>query len=182
MTNNRSLLNWLLASQFAAILIFFSKLTIPLGPIPLTGQTLAVGLIASLLTPMAGTLAIVLYLLLGLIGLPVFAGSATSFAVLFGPTGGYLWGFFIYVLVTSWWLKPRAKTTFALIAANTVGAVLQLAVGSLWLVVSNHLSLQAAFLTGFYPFLLPGMIKLIMIVTIVKIIQQRLPLPLGNNH
>ncbi len=100
MSSNRSLLSWILASQFAAILVVCSKLTIPLGPIPLTGQTLAVGIIASLLASRTGQKAIFLYLLLGLIGLPVFAGSATSLAALFGPTAGYLWGFFAYVSLT----------------------------------------------------------------------------------
>ncbi|HBF75552.1 MAG TPA: BioY family transporter, partial [Lactobacillus sp.] len=66
MSSNRSLLSWILASQFAAILVVCSKLTIPLGPIPLTGQTLAVGIIASLLASRTGQKAIFLYLLLGL--------------------------------------------------------------------------------------------------------------------
>lgn len=180
MTQNKPLLNWVLASQFAAILVIFSKLTIPLGPIPLTGQTLAVGLIASLLTPVAGNLAILLYLLLGLIGLPVFAGSATSFAVIFGPTGGYLWGFIAYVSFTSWWLQRRRKSPLNLTVANFIGAMLQLAMGSVWLIISNHLSVSAAFLTGFYPFLLPAIFKIVMVVALARIVNQRLTLPLGQ--
>lgn len=179
MRQHRSLLNWVLASQFAAILVICSKITIPLGPIPLTGQTIAVGLIASLLTPMAGALAILLYLLLGVIGLPVFAGSATSFAVFFGPTGGYLWGFLIYVGVTSWLLRSRPSAIW-LTMANVLGAVLQLAAGSFWLVMSNGLSVQTAFITGFYPFLLPATIKIVMVVSIALLIKRRVALPLGR--
>lgn len=180
MNSNRSLLSWILASQFAAILVVCSKLTIPLGPIPLTGQTLAVGIIASLLSIRTGQKAIFLYLLLGLIGLPVFAGSSTSLAALFGPTAGYLWGFFLYVTLTAWWLRHRSKTTLTLFVANLLGAIPQLIMGSLWLIVNNHLSLSSAFLVGFYPFLVPALIKLIMVVAVVQLIQQRVSLPLGH--
>ncbi|MCH5463235.1 biotin transporter BioY [Lactobacillus sp. LC28-10] len=180
MNSNQSLLSWILASQFAAILVVCSKLTIPLGPIPLTGQTLAVGTIASLLTVRTGQKAIFLYLLLGLLGLPVFAGSSTSLAALFGPTAGYLWGFFVYVTATAWLLNNRKKGVLVLFVANLVGAILQLIMGSLWLTVSNQLSIPAAFLTGFVPFLIPAVIKIIMVVAVVQLIQQRVSLPLGR--
>lgn len=180
MSHTKSLVNWLLASQFAAVLIICSKITIPLGPIPLTGQTIAVGLIASLLTPMAGTLAILLYLLLGFIGLPVFAGSSTSLAVLLGPTGGYLWGFLAYVAVTSFWLAKQSYKWHHLSLANLVGALLQLVIGSLWLMLTNHMSLTQAFATGFIPFLLPAIVKVVIVVSMAKMIRQRTSLPLGN--
>lgn len=180
MHSNHSLLSWILASQFAAILVVCSKLTIPLGPIPLTGQTLAVGIIASLLTNRTGQKAIFLYLLLGLIGLPVFAGSSTSLAVLFGPTAGYLWGFFVYVGLTAWWLQGRQKNVTMLFIANLFGSITQLIMGSLWLTISDQLSLTNAFLTGFLPFLIPAVIKIVMVVAIVQLIQQRVNLPLGN--
>ncbi|GAX06314.1 biotin biosynthesis protein BioY [Secundilactobacillus pentosiphilus] len=180
MNSNKSLLSWILASQFAAILVVCSKLTIPLGPIPLTGQTLAVGIIASLLTVRTGQKAIFLYLLLGLIGLPVFAGSSTSLAALLGPTAGYLWGFFVYVTLTAWWLRQRVKTPITLFCANLFGSVVQLAMGSLWLTISNQLSLTNAFLTGFVPFVIPGLIKLVMVVAVVQLISQRVSLPLGS--
>lgn len=180
MNSNKSLLSWILASQFAAILVVCSKLTISLGPIPLTGQTLAVGIIASLLTVRTGQKAIFLYLLLGLIGLPVFAGSSTSLAAFFGPTAGYLWGFFVYVTLTAWWLYYRNKTTITLFCANLFGSIVQLTMGSLWLTISNHLSLTSAFLIGFVPFLVPGFIKLVMVVAVVQLISQRVSLPLGS--
>ncbi|MTV83029.1 biotin transporter BioY [Secundilactobacillus folii] len=180
MTIHHKLVNWLLASQFAAILVICSKITIPLGPIPLTGQTLAVGLIASLLTPMAGTLAILLYLLLGLIGLPVFASSATSLAALFGPTGGFIWGFLVYVGVTSWWLQRSRRSPTMLVIANVAGAIMQLVAGSLWITVSNQLSLVQALTVGILPFITPALIKLIFVVIITDLIVQRTPLPLGQ--
>lgn len=180
MNSNQSLLSWILASQFAAILVVCSKLTIPLGPIPLTGQTLAVGIIASLLTVRTGQKAIFLYLLLGLIGLPVFAGSSTSLTALFGPTAGYLWGFFVYVTLTSWLLRHQQKGSLALFIANLIGAILQLLTGSLWLTVSNQLNLTAALLTGFVPFLIPTVIKIIMVVAVTELIRQRISLPWGQ--
>ena len=96
MVKHTQLSRLIIAAELAVGLAICSKMTIPIGLIPLTGQTLAVGLIASIVPPLVGTWALGFYLLLGLIGLPVFAGSTAGLAALFGPTGGYLWGFFLY--------------------------------------------------------------------------------------
>ena len=76
------------AAFFAIIIAGLSQLTIPLGLIPLTGQTFAVGLAVTFLGMRTGTMSILIYLLLGLIGLPVFAGGASGIGVVLGPTGG----------------------------------------------------------------------------------------------
>ena len=96
------------AAFFAIIIAGLSQLTIPLGLIPLTGQTFAVGLAVTFLGMRTGTMSILIYLLLGLIGLPVFAGGASGIGVLFGPTGGYLIGFtFNGLLTETFGNRPR---------------------------------------------------------------------------
>ena len=74
----------------AALIAALSPFTIPLGPIPITLQTLAIGLIASIYRPKEATLSVVIYLLLGAIGLPVFAGGHGGIASFYGPTAGFL--------------------------------------------------------------------------------------------
>ena len=90
------------------IIAVLSQFTIPLGIVPLTGQTFAIGLTATVLGKRTGTYAILIYFLLGLIGLPVYAGMSSGFGVLFGPTGGYLIGFIFNGLLTGYILE---KTT-----------------------------------------------------------------------
>ncbi|MZU11806.1 biotin transporter BioY, partial [Bifidobacterium longum] len=70
----KSLKELILVAEFTAIIAVLSQFTIPLGLVPLTGQTFAIGLTATFLGKRAGTLAVCMYLLLGLIGLPVFSG------------------------------------------------------------------------------------------------------------
>lgn len=158
---NTSLKSLILAAEFAAIIAIFSQFTIPLGIIPLTGQTLAVGFTVTILGRRVGTQAILIYLLLGFIGLPVFAGMKAGIGVLFGATGGYLVGFILTGLITGTILE---KTTFNFswaIIANLAGAIAPLIFGSIWLKFFSGSTWSAAFFGGFLPFILPGVLKAI---------------------
>ncbi|KXT75784.1 Substrate-specific component BioY of biotin ECF transporter [Streptococcus sp. DD12] len=84
-----------------ALVIVCSQITVPLPGIPFTLQTFAVGLVASLLAPLDAFLACLTYLLLGAIGLPVFAGGAGGWASFVGAGGGFLIGFSLFALWTS---------------------------------------------------------------------------------
>lgn len=172
---NHSLRSMILAAEFAAIIAILSQLTIPLGIIPLTGQTLAVGLAATILGRKTGTNAILIYLLLGLIGLPVFAGMSSGFSVLFGPTGGYLIGFIVNGLVTGGILERAGFTYKWALFANLIGAVLTLLFGTIWLKLSGSMSWSGAFQGGFLPFLAPGAIKAIAAAYLGILLRQRLP-------
>lgn len=174
MVKHTQLSRLIVAAELAVGLAICSKITIPLGLVPLTGQTLAVGLIASIVPPLVGTWAIGIYLLLGLIGLPVFAGSTAGLAALFGPTGGYLWGFFLYIWLVGAF-SNLTKQTLALIIGNIIGATIQLFAGAYWLVISAHLSWSAAINSGVMPFLLPAIIKVVLVVVVAKAILRRLP-------
>ncbi|KRK40483.1 biotin transporter BioY [Loigolactobacillus bifermentans] len=174
MTHTR-LKNSILTAEFAVILAIFSQLTLPLGLIPLTGQTFAVGLIATILGPRYGSYTIGLYILLGLLGLPVFAGMAAGLGTLFGPTGGYIWGFFATTLITGTWVQRRGFHHWQAVCANLCGALGTLIVGSLWLVITGQLSLTAAFTSGLVPFLLPALIKGVAAAYCGGLLYQRLP-------
>ena len=69
------------------------------APVPITGQTIGVVLVGSLLGSKKGALCILLYLMEGSLGLPVFANMSAGAHVLIGPTGGYLWGFIIGAMI-----------------------------------------------------------------------------------
>ena len=71
----------------------------------MTGQTFAIGLTATFLGRKLGLISVGVYLLLGLIGLPVFSGMTGGIAVLFGPTGGYLIGFLLQTWITGWMIE-----------------------------------------------------------------------------
>ena len=157
--NKASLRSLILAAEFAVIIAVLSQFTIPLGIVPLTGQTFAIGLTATVLGKRTGTYAILIYFLLGLIGLPVYAGMSSGFGVLFGPTGGYLIGFIF-------------NYTWAIIA-NIAGALVTLVFGMIWLKYSANLPWPNAFAGGFAPFIIPGIIKAVAAAYVGILIRQR---------
>lgn len=86
----------------AALITILSQIVILIGTVPFTLQTLAVGLIASIFRSREATFSVALYLILGAIGLPVFAGGSGGIAALSDPTSGFLWGFLFYAALTSY--------------------------------------------------------------------------------
>ncbi|GFH42854.1 BioY family transporter [Lactococcus hodotermopsidis] len=167
MTNNKIQRLAIIAIS-AAFLAVASQFTIPLPLVPLTLQTLAVGIIATILKPLDSVLAVLLYLILGAVGLPVFAGGAAGFGVLFGPTGGFLVGFLIQAALIAHLtrfdtlIKSGQKRLFWLIFINIIGTFCCLMIGTVQLVFVGKLLLHAAFKIGFLPFIIPGIVKAIL--------------------
>lgn len=154
-----------------ALLIICSQLAIPLPGVPLTLQTFAVGLVATLL-PVSDTLLVLSgYLILGVSGLPVFANYTSGIGVLDSAVGGYLLGFLIYGLLTSGLLSWLNYSRVNIIIANLLGATVQLLVGTLWLMQFSHLSINAAMVSGFLPFVVPGLIKIYLVLVIARRLQ-----------
>ena len=100
MTQNRTL-SLILPAFGAAIIAALAQIIIPIGAVPITLQTFAVGLVAAILKPREATLAATLYLILGAIGLPVFAGGGGGLQSFFGPSAGYLLAYPFFAFITS---------------------------------------------------------------------------------
>jgi len=146
--------------MFAGILcvLSFVALPLPFSPVPLTGQTLGVMLSGGLLGPVEGATAVGLYLLLGALGLPVFAGGRSGLGILAGPTGGYLWGFVLGAVITGALVRKmgRAAGHGRVLAALVFGGIVVVdACGLLQMCAVTGLSLQQAAALGVAPFL-PG--------------------------
>lgn len=173
MRNER--LRWLLLSAiFAAIMAVLSQLTIPLPLIPITGQTLAVGLTATILGSRYGTLAIFIYVLLGAIGLPVFTEASGGPQVLFGKTGGYIFGFILTVYATGLILEKAGFTLKNAIIANIVGMVITLICGSIQLKFVLDIPWDKAVAFGATPFVVVGVVKAVLASIIGIKVRERL--------
>src|SRR5690625_5950727 len=84
----------IITALFAAIISVLAQVVIPLPfGVPITGQTLAIGLAATILGSRLGTISTLLYLMIGAVGMPVFAQFTGGLGILIGPTGGFLVGF-----------------------------------------------------------------------------------------
>lgn len=140
---------------FAALTAVCSQLVIPTPwMIPISMSTLAVFLSGALLGAKWGTLAQAVYLLLGLAGVPVFAGFRGGFSVLAGPTGGYLIGYLAAAALTGL-LVSRVRARWMPPLAMAVGLAACYAFGTVWFMVLNQTALGAALGMCVLPYL-PG--------------------------
>ena len=153
-----------------ALVAVLAQVAVPLWPVPVTGQTLAVLLVGASLGAARGAASLALYAVLGLAGLPIFApqddGShLTGLAALTAPSFGYIIGFIASAAIVGWaaerswdrgWYKP--------IITFIGGSLVVFAFGLPWLAVAlGQLGLpndlQSVLVAGFYPFIIGGLIK-----------------------
>ncbi|MGA2071444.1 MAG: biotin transporter BioY [Sedimentisphaerales bacterium] len=153
---------------FGALILGFSaqvKVYLPISPVPITGQTFAVLMLAALLGSRRGVLVIIAYLMEGVAGLPVFAGGIGP-ATLIGPTGGYLFGFIAVAYVVGklaemgW--DRRVSTT---IAAMLAGEIVLYTFGVCWLAIMTNI--RTAMVIGLYPFIVGDILKIALAATVL---------------
>jgi biotin transport system substrate-specific component len=135
------------------------SIRLPGSPVPLTGQTFAVVLVGAGLGARRGGLSMLLYVALGLV-VPVYAGGAQGTGVLFGASGGYLFGF----VLAAWAMGAIAerggdRRVVSAAAAFAVGQLLVFGIGVPWLKVDASLPWSVAIHEGFTIFILGGVIK-----------------------
>lgn len=169
-------LNHLIFSALcASIIVILSQITIPLGTIPITGQTLAIGIVATILGAKFGTISVCIYILLGIIGLPVFAGFSSGIGILLGPTGGFIIGFIPAAYITGLYIERMGTNYFNGVIANVLGACIILLIGMIQLKYILGVTWTTAFITGVVPFIFVGILKAVLAAWIgVKIRQQLL--------
>ena len=139
---------------------------VPFSPVPMTLQPLAVLVVGGLLGGAAGLGALLLYIALGVAGLPVFAGGGSGVVRLLGPTGGYLLAFPIAAWATGILTSPVLGTNRVLAAAGALRVLLACAVGMVVIHVGGVAQLALlgddpalAFRVGFVPFLTGDLLK-----------------------
>jgi biotin transport system substrate-specific component len=144
----------------AALVGGFAQLYVPLWPVPVTGQTLAVLLVGSTLGAVRGALAMVVYAVVGGLGVPWFSEASQGWGVIAGPTGGYIVGFIFSAALVGWLAERRWDRKFLKAAATFVGgSVVVFAIGLPWLAVALGLNLEQTLQGGLYPFIIGGVIK-----------------------
>jgi len=157
----------------AALIAVLAQISLPIGPVPFTLQNFAIGLIATVFRPREAVLSVALYLLLGAIGLPVFAGGGAGFHVLVGPSAGYLWFDLVYAGLTSYLIHQNSGH-IRIFLANLLGDSLVFVGGILSLHFLAGMALDKALAVGVLPFILPDLGKIIAISFIGRLLLQRL--------
>lgn len=151
---NRNIRHMTRAALFAALLAACAWISLPVGDIGFTLQTFGVFLTLGVLGGNWGTVSILIYLLLGGIGLPVFSGFRGGLGMLLGVTGGYLWGFVAAGLV--YWALERVAKPLAM----ALGMAACYICGSLWFTLYSGGGIGLVFLRCVVPYLIPDAAKI----------------------
>ena len=142
----------------AALTAVLAQIAIPLPftPVPLTLGTLGGYLAAGLLTWQAAAMSQLVYLLIGAVGIPVFAGFTGGFGIVMGPTGGYLIGYILSALVTGLIISKSSGKFHWFVVAMIAGTFFCYLFGTIWyMVVMSQSNIAAALISCAVPFL-PG--------------------------
>lgn len=167
--------NLIQSSLFAAIIALLAQISFPLpfSPVPLTGQTFAVFLTGALLGKHWGPVSLLLYILLGAAGLPVFHFAQGGLQIILGPTGGYLWGFVLGSYFPGRCTEKRYSYP-ALLLGMFLCLLTYLTLGTLQLSYIAGLDFRQALLLGALPYLPLDLAKLFAAARLSVILRKRL--------
>jgi biotin transport system substrate-specific component len=175
MARERSLRGMAYASLFGALTAVGAYIMIPLPPVPITLQTLFVNLSGALLGGGLGALSQIVYILLGVIGLPVFAGGKAGAGILIGPTGGYLIGFVVGAFIIGKLTALRRQPGLLwLIGSMSAGIAAVYALGIIQLMVVAKLGLAKALAVGLLPPLPGDLVKIVAAALICRKVRERI--------
>lgn len=161
-----------LIAVFTALIAICSWITIP-AQVPFTLQTFAIFVTAGMLGTKRGTLSVVIYILLGLVGVPVLAGFSGGPGVVIGPTGGYLLGFIFSALIIGVCMSIAERKSETVKLVITVigmifGDAVCFVVGTVWFMIVTNTSLIASMTLCVVPFIIPDLVKIVVATIIVN--------------
>lgn len=149
-------------------------LPIPVSPVPISLGTLVIYFVLTVLGLKLGTISVVVYILLGLAGLPVFAGFTGGAGKLLGPSGGYILGYIFMALICGFFIDKLGDNIFLCFLGFLLGTAVLYLFGSLWLVYQTSVTLSQAVLSYVIPYIPGDLIKLILAMTLGRQVRKRL--------
>lgn len=162
-----------LIAVFTALIAVCSLIQIPVGAIPFTLQTFAIFTTAGLLGTKRGIISLIAYILLGTIGVPVFAGGKGGPAIIAGPTGGYITGFVFTIIIISVLMKfaKSDKSYINLIItmiAMILGDLACMTIGTIQFATVMKTSIAAALSYCVVPFVITDLVKMALSVLVIN--------------
>lgn len=129
------------------------SINIPISPVPITFGIIGILLSVYVLGVKGGILSVLIYLLLGAFGLPVFSNFSGGFSKIAGPTGGYLAGYILLALISGIFIEKFPKNRLLQFLGIMTGIVCCYALGTVWLKFQANMSFSAALLAGTLPYI-----------------------------
>lgn len=150
------------------------SMAIPVSPVPISLGTLAIYLAASVLGMKLGTLSVITYILLGLVGVPVFTNFSAGPGKLFGPTGGYIIGYTFLSLICGAFVERFFHKPVLCFLGMILGTGILYAFGTVWLKVQMDLTFFQALMAGVIPYVPGDLAKIVLATTVGLQVRKRL--------
>lgn len=150
------------------------SIPIPFSPVPISFTNLAIYLTAFILGWKRGTLSYLIYLFLGLVGLPIFSNFSGGPSKLFGPTGGYLIGFILMAFISGLFIEFFNGNVSMYILGLMLASAANYLLGTAWLSYQLDLTFYQALSVGVFPYLIGDGIKIAIAIAIGPMIRNRL--------
>ena len=157
-----------------ALLCILGPVSVPIGPVPVSLTNLVIYLMVYLLDTKRAAAAYLLYMLLGLAGLPVFSGFTGGVGKLLGPTGGYIIGFLPMTVLIALLVERHHENRLLCVLVMEAATWIPYLFGTLWLARQAHMTFPAAFAVGVTPFIIVDLIKMIIAAWAGPIIRSRI--------
>ena len=163
-----------LIAVMAAVTCVLGPLSVPIGVVPISFTNLAVYLAIYVLGCKRGTISYIVYLLIGLVGVPVFSSFTGGVGKLFGPTGGYLSGFIFMALICGWFIDKFDCKLVPSFVGMVLGTIVCYVFGTVWLAYQAGMSFYAALAAGVLPFIIGDLVKMVIAAVIGPQVRRQL--------
>lgn len=157
-----------------AVTCILAPLSIPIGDVPISLTNLVIYFGLYILGTRRETVSYIVYLLIGLVGVPVFSGFTAGPAKMFGPTGGYLIGFIPLAVIAGFFIEKSGRKLVLSMIGMILGTAVCYIFGTVWYVLVMKTSVQAALTMCVYPFIVFDIIKMVLAAWIGPQIHGRL--------
>lgn len=169
-----AIFNMTSCALMAALMCVLGPVSVPIGPIPISLSILVILLTVYVLGTWRALVSYTVYLLLGAVGMPVFSGFQGGLAKLAGPTGGYLAGFWLMILVAGIIMEKGKRNLLVTILGMLVGVAIDYAVGTAWFVFQTESTVVHALDVCVYPFIPFDVAKIVIAVLLGSVVYKGL--------
>lgn len=163
-----------LIAVMTAVTCVLAPLSLPIGPVPISLTNLAIYFALYILGMKKGIISYVAYLVIGLVGVPVFSGFTGGPGKLIGPTGGYLIGFIPMALIAGIFIDKFHGKFIQSMIGMVIGTIVCYALGTAWLAYQAQMDFAAALGAGVIPFIPGDLIKMVLAALLGPQIQKAL--------
>lgn len=169
-----SVKNMTTIAMMTAVICVLGPFSVPIGQVPISLLPLAVFLAVYIIGTVRGTIAYSIYLLLGLVGVPVFGGFSGGPSVVFGPTGGYLVSFILMALLSGFFIHRFYKNVVLQGIGMFLGILLAYGVGTIWFMILMKCNLMVALTQCVFPFIPFDIVKVIVGIIVGRSVRRGL--------